>query len=85
MKEGPPKDIEKSIKERNIEHLRAAGRKGAKKTNEIKDIKKSMAELEIYEKLAEDEVQRRASNEHIISPDGVDMDYNSDSDQFDKN
>jgi len=85
MKERPPQDIEKSIKERNLEHLRAAGRKGAKVTNLKKDIVRTLTEIEVERRSFEDELQRRAANGHIISPDGEDMDFNPHIDDFEKN
>ncbi len=84
MKERPPKDIEESIKTGNLEHLRAAGRKGAMKTNELKAIQRTIAEIEAELTAFETELMRRSANEHIISPDSEDQDYNSDTDTFDK-
>jgi len=84
MKERPPQDIEKSIKERNLEHLRTAGRKGAEVTNLKKDIKQTLAEIEAERRSFEDELQRRSANEHIISPEGEDFDFNPHTDDFDK-
>ena len=84
MKERPPQDIEKSIKERNLEHLQAAGRKGAKVTNLKKDIVRTLTEIEAERRSFEDELQRRSANEHIISPEGEDFDFNPHTDDFDK-
>jgi glutamyl-tRNA reductase len=79
MKERPP-HILKSIKAGNLEHLQNAGRKG----NQEKARRRE--EQEAYDALAAEiseleEWQRKLStNEHIIDPDGKDLNYIADED-----
>ena len=78
----PPEHIKKAIKAGDTEKLRAAGRKGAEVTNKIKAQQRIEADVlatatEI--KALEAEIERqRAANEHIITPDGDDLDWNPD-------
>ena len=74
MREKPPA-IKQSIKAGNTEHLRAAGRKGAEATNRKRDLEATVAEIEELAKQLEDELMRKAANEHIITPDSEDLDY----------
>lgn len=74
-----PPEIIKSIKTGNTEHLRAAGRKGALAMHEKREQKKTVEEIalelrEEEEALAEWE-RKVSTNEHIIDPDGNDLDF----------
>ena len=53
-----PSDINKSIKDGNIEHLRAAGRKGAEVANKNREREKTIAEISA-ELDEEDRLQKR--------------------------
>ena len=84
MKFDGPESIKASRIKGNFEHLRAAGRKGAKKTNEnIKrarereEIHELQSELAAAERELEDRAQAESANEHIITPDGEDLDYSN--------
>ena len=82
MSEKPPKDIQKSIRSGNREHLSAAGRKGAEATNQKRALEKEIAEIQAERaaviKAAEDRAQAESANEHIIDPDGNDQDFHPD-------
>ncbi len=79
--------IENAKRRGDTAYLSNAGRNGAEKTNRIKDIKKTIAELDVEERklqALEDELARqRAANEDLISPDGEDFGL-SEEDRFDK-
>ena len=77
-----PKSIKDSVHNGNFEHLSAAGRKGAEKTNagkkrerERAEISELQSELATVERELEDQKQLESANEHIITPDGEDLDY----------
>lgn len=81
--EKKPKTIADSIEANDTAHLQAAGRKGAEATNALKrrererqEIAELQSQIQAEERNLEDEEQRRNANEHIITPDGEDLDYN---------
>ncbi len=75
-----PAKITEAIKADDKEYLSNAGRKGAEKVNKDRDLKKSVRDEMELRHLQEDVELRRASNEHIISADGTDHDWNPESD-----
>ncbi len=79
-----PETIRKAISVDDTEFLRRAGARGAAVTNEKRllqaDLAAAIAAHKAEQYAAEDEALRRASNEHIIDPDGTDFDWNIESD-----
>ena len=84
MNERPPKFIREAIEKGDTETLSQAGRKGAEKANQKRQLAQAIAELERQmqadidaqmdaETFAQDEAARkRATNEDILTPDGDD-------------
>jgi hypothetical protein len=77
-----PENIKSAQESGDTVYLQAAGRKGAEATNAIKKRERERQEISdlqdeiLAEKKAfEDGEQKRAANEHIITPDGVDLDF----------
>ena len=74
-----PKVIQEAISGADFNHLSAAGRKGAERTNEIKTKKREESEIleEVAQEksLAEEINLRKSTNEDILSSDGEVLDY----------
>ncbi len=74
-----PREIQEAVRTYNTEALRAMGRKGAERTNEIKA--KKMDEGDAIDRLlsehkkSDEQRLRESTNEHIITPDGEDLDH----------
>lgn len=79
MKELPP-EISKAKKSGDVEHLKNAGRKGGLATAAKRDIERSLADLAQEIKDLEEQERKFSTNEHIIDPDGNDLDYIKDED-----
>lgn len=69
-----PDDIQESMLSDNKEHLRAAGRKGAKVVNFNREKrrveKETWQEIKVMAAAYEEADRRRSTNEDIHSPDG---------------
>jgi hypothetical protein len=80
-----PLKIQEAIHNADTQHLSKAGAKGAEVTNarlkrerERHEIHQLQTELESERRKLEDTESRLAANEHIISADGIDQDYSTD-------
>lgn len=79
MKERPPR-ITKAIKSGNVEYLQNAGRKGGQMTARKHDIEQARALLAAEIRELEEWQRKVSTNEHLIDPDGNDLDYIEDED-----
>lgn len=74
-----PRKIQDARLAGDTEYLSAAGKKGAEVTNEIKAAKKvehdAIEDAEALQRELEEEERKIEANEHIITPDGEDLDY----------
>ena len=79
MKELPPKIIQ-AIKSGDFEYLQNAGRKGGEITARKHDIERAKALLAEEIKQLEEWQRKVSTNEHLIDPDGNDLNYIEDED-----
>ena len=79
MKELPPKIIQ-AIKSGDFEYLQNAGRKGGEITSRKHEIERAKALLAEEIKQLEEWQRKVSTNEHLIDPDGNDLNYIEDED-----
>lgn len=79
MKELPP-NILKAIRSGDTEHLKNAGRKGGFASALKKDIENAQNDIAAEIKEIEEWQRKLSTNEHIIDPDGKDLNYVEDED-----
>jgi hypothetical protein len=83
---GRPEKIRKAVLSGDSDYLSNAGKKGAETANENRRLEEertqTIKEAEDLQRQIEDEERIREANEHIITGDGIDLDYNETNDSY---